>query len=63
MPDDRIDLPQGTLDLLILRTLSKSYALAGLRIGFVLGNPELIAALDGHASCHALDNESLRLIF
>ena len=40
----------GLLDkhpnLLILRTFSKSYALAGMRIGFALGNPDLIVALD-----------------
>ncbi len=33
-------------NLLLLRTLSKAYGLAGLRCGFLLGNPELIAALD-----------------
>ncbi len=33
-------------NLLILRTMSKSYALAGMRIGFALGSPQLIAALD-----------------
>lgn len=33
-------------NLLIVRTMSKSHALAGMRIGFALGNPGLIAALD-----------------
>lgn len=33
-------------NLLILRTLSKAYGLAGLRCGFLLGNPALIDRLD-----------------
>src|SRR3989442_3904813 len=33
-------------NMLILRTMSKSYALAGMRIGFALGSAPLIAALD-----------------
>lgn len=33
-------------NLVILRTMSKSYALAGMRIGFALGSPELVASLD-----------------
>jgi len=32
-------------NLLIVRTMSKSLALAGLRIGYALGNPDLIKAL------------------
>jgi histidinol-phosphate aminotransferase len=40
----------GLLDkhknLVIVRTFSKSYALAGMRIGFALADPGLIAALD-----------------
>ena len=30
-------------NLLLLRTLSKGYSLAGLRFGFLLGNPDLLA--------------------
>jgi histidinol-phosphate aminotransferase len=33
-------------NLLITRTLSKSHALAGLRVGYALGHPELIAGLE-----------------
>jgi histidinol-phosphate aminotransferase len=42
-------------NLLILRTMSKSYALAGLRIGFALGCPELIAALDAVKDSYNVD--------
>ncbi len=33
-------------NLLVVRTLSKSHALAGLRVGFAIGNPALIEALE-----------------
>jgi histidinol-phosphate aminotransferase len=42
-------------NLLILRTMSKSYALAGMRIGFALGTPELIAALDAVKDSYNVD--------
>src|SRR6202166_4725473 len=42
-------------NVLILRTMSKSYALAGMRIGFALGSPELIAALDAVKDSYNLD--------
>lgn len=32
-------------NLLVIRTLSKAFALAGLRCGFVLGNPEAVASM------------------
>jgi histidinol-phosphate aminotransferase len=41
--------------LLILRTMSKSYGLAGMRIGFALGSPALIGALDGVRDSYNLD--------
>jgi histidinol-phosphate aminotransferase len=37
---------QGLPNVLLLRTLSKGYSLAGLRFGYGLGHPDLIAALD-----------------
>ena len=45
-PESCVSLLEKHQNLLILRTMSKSYALAGLRIGFALGDPALIAALD-----------------
>ncbi|MBO0685836.1 MAG: histidinol-phosphate transaminase [Candidatus Dormibacteraeota bacterium] len=45
-PEDRLDLVREGLDnLLVLRTFSKSYALAGMRIGYAVGPAELIDAL------------------
>ncbi len=45
-PESQLELVGKHPNLLILRTMSKSYALAGMRIGFALGNPQLISALD-----------------
>ena len=42
-------------NLLILRTMSKSYALAGMRIGFALGSPQLIADLDAVKDSYNVD--------
>jgi len=39
-------LVQAHSNLLVVHTLSKSRSLAGLRMGFALGHPELIAGLD-----------------
>ncbi|ASF08962.1 putative aminotransferase [Nocardia brasiliensis NBRC 14402] len=38
-------------DVLVLRSLTKTWALAGLRCGYVLGAPELLARLD-HGRAH-----------
>lgn len=40
-----IDLVKENEKILVSRTLSKSYALAGLRFGFLIGQPQLIAEL------------------
>lgn len=40
-----IDLLAECPNILVIRTFSKSYSLAGLRIGFALGAPQLIEAL------------------
>lgn len=46
-PESRLDLvTEGAANLLLLRSFSKSYALAGLRLGYAVGHPDLIEALD-----------------
>lgn len=46
-PEHRLDLlGEGADNLVVLRTLSKSYALAGMRIGYAVASPGLIGALD-----------------
>jgi histidinol-phosphate aminotransferase len=42
-------------NLLVLRTMSKSYALAGMRIGFAMGSPQLIADLDAVRDSYNMD--------
>ena len=42
-------------NVLILRTFSKSYGLAGMRIGFALGSPEMIEALDAVKDSYNVD--------
>jgi histidinol-phosphate aminotransferase len=54
-PASCIDLLPKYKNLLILRTLSKSYALAGMRVGFALGHPELIADLLSVKDSYNLD--------
>jgi len=44
--DTVIQLVDRHKNLLVVRTLSKSYSLAGLRVGFAIGDPELIGALE-----------------
>ena len=43
--DDALDLVRQLPNVVVMRTFSKSYALAGLRVGYAIGNRELIAAL------------------
>ena len=55
-PQDCIGLVrEGHQNLLITRTFSKSYALAGMRIGYAVGPPGLIAALDLVKDSYNLD--------
>ena len=38
----------GSENIVVVRTLSKAYGLAGLRVGYLLGPPELIARIAAH---------------
>jgi histidinol-phosphate aminotransferase len=53
--ESQVELLARHENLLILRSMSKSYALAGMRIGFALGPPELIAALDAVKDSYNVD--------
>ncbi|HYM97425.1 MAG TPA: histidinol-phosphate transaminase, partial [Candidatus Sulfotelmatobacter sp.] len=54
-PSSCLDLLQSHDNLLLLRTFSKSYGLAGMRIGFALGSSDLIEALDSVKDSYNLD--------
>lgn len=43
--EDCLDLALGLPNVLVCRTLSKSYSLAGLRLGYLVGSAELIGAV------------------
>ncbi|HEY5709110.1 MAG TPA: histidinol-phosphate transaminase [Solirubrobacterales bacterium] len=45
-PDATVDLLAGLPNLVVLRTFSKCYGLAGLRVGYALGSPGFRAAVD-----------------
>ena len=54
-PYSSLPLLERYPNVLLLRTFSKSYALAGMRIGFALGPAELIEALDSVKDSYNLD--------
>jgi histidinol-phosphate aminotransferase len=43
---DSLGLVRDHSNVVVLRTFSKAYGLAGLRVGYAAGNPELITAMD-----------------
>jgi histidinol-phosphate aminotransferase len=49
-----IDLVRADKDVLLLRTFSKIYGMAGLRCGAVFGRPDLLDKIDGYAGWNAM---------
>ena len=50
-----VDLALSLPNVLVCRTLSKSYSLAGLRLGWLVGDAALIAALDAIRDSYNID--------
>jgi histidinol-phosphate aminotransferase len=46
MLPDSLQLARTRSNVVVLRTFSKAYGLAGLRVGYAVGHPDLITALD-----------------
>jgi histidinol-phosphate aminotransferase len=46
MLPDSLELARTRSNVVVLRTFSKAYGLAGLRVGYAVGHPDLITALD-----------------
>jgi histidinol-phosphate aminotransferase len=42
---DGVELGRGRPNVVVLRTFSKAYGLAGVRVGYAIGDPEIIGAL------------------
>lgn len=45
-PKDSLDFLKKYKNMLVLKTLSKAYGIAGLRIGFTIGDPPLLALIN-----------------
>lgn len=60
-PADCMAIAKRMPNVLVLRTLSKSFALAGLRVGYVVGHEALIAALFKLKDSYNVDALSQRL--
>jgi histidinol-phosphate aminotransferase len=46
MLPDSLELVRAHSNVVVLRTFSKAYGLAGLRVGYAIGHPDVITALD-----------------
>jgi len=55
-------LREGYPNLIVVRTASKAYALAGLRVGFALARPEVIARLNPYRPPGSVSTVSVTLV-
>ena len=53
--DNALELVRQKQNIIVTRTFSKSYALAGMRLGLAVGRPEMIEALDKIRDHYNLD--------
>ena len=49
-----LDLVKADKDIIVLRTFSKLYGLAGLRCGFAVGRPDLLKKIDAYGGWNAM---------
>jgi len=61
-PENAISLLHEFTNVFITRTFSKSYSLAGLRVGYGLGSPNVVNQLDEVREVYNLDRISSRCI-
>jgi histidinol-phosphate aminotransferase len=60
-PDHCMHLAATRPNVLVFRTLSKSYSLAGLRFGYAVGSPELIKGLEKVKDSYNVDAVSIEV--
>jgi histidinol-phosphate aminotransferase len=56
------DLRFGHSNLVVIRTASKAYALAGLRVGFAIARPELVARMNPFRPPGSVSNVSVTVV-
>src|SRR5260370_16691945 len=49
-----IDLVKANQDVIVLRTFSKIYGMAGIRCGMAIGRPDLLAKVENFCGCSAI---------
>lgn len=59
--DDWTERVETHHNLIVLRTLSKAFGLAGARVGYAMGHPDLIADLDGVRPPGSISSVSVEL--